>query len=68
MSRVLLAEGAVFHELNAIRRVLLVFHVVVVPLLAFGAGQCDLYAHFSFSFCECKRRAFALALLFYVPK
>ena len=68
MEGVLAAEAAVLHELDTIGVVLLVLEGVVVPLLAFGAGQCDLYAHFSFSFCECKRRAFALALLFYVPK
>jgi hypothetical protein len=42
MSRVLLAEGAVLHELNAIRGVLLVLHVVVVALLALGAGKANL--------------------------
>jgi hypothetical protein len=44
MSRVLIAEGAVFHELNAIRGVLFIFHVVVVALLAFGAGKANLVA------------------------
>jgi len=44
MSRVLLAEGAVLHELNAIRGVLLVFHVVVVALFALGASQANLVA------------------------
>jgi hypothetical protein len=42
MSRVLLAERAVLHELNAIRGVLLVFHVVVVALFALGASQANL--------------------------
>ena len=42
MSRVLLAEGAVLHELNAIRGVFLVLHVVVVALFAFCASQANL--------------------------
>jgi hypothetical protein len=42
MSRVLLAEWAVLHELNAIRGVLLVLHVVVVALLALGACKANL--------------------------
>jgi hypothetical protein len=42
MSRVLLAEGAVLHELNAIRGVFLVLHVVVVALFAFSASQANL--------------------------
>jgi hypothetical protein len=42
MSRVLLAEGAILHELNAIRSILLVFHIVVVALLALGAGKANL--------------------------
>ena len=65
MQGVLAAEAAVLHELDAIGVVLLVLEGVVIPLLAFGAGQCDLYAHFSLSFCECKRRAIALTLLFF---
>jgi hypothetical protein len=44
MSRVLLAEGAVLHELNAIRGVLFVLHVVVIALFALGAGQANLVA------------------------
>jgi hypothetical protein len=42
MSRVLLAEGAILLELNAIRSVLLVFHIVVVALFAFSASQANL--------------------------
>jgi hypothetical protein len=41
MSCVLLAEGAILHELNAIRSILLVFHVVVVALFAFSASQAN---------------------------
>ena len=42
MSRVLLAEGAVLHQLNTIRSILFVFHVVVVALFALGASQTNL--------------------------
>jgi hypothetical protein len=42
MGCVLLAEGAILHELNAIRSVLLVLHVVVVALFALGASQANL--------------------------
>ena len=42
----LAAESAIFRELDAIRIVLLVLESVVVPLLALGACQCYLNAHF----------------------
>ena len=41
----LLAEPAVLVHFNSVRIVLLVFERIVVPLLAFGASECDLYAH-----------------------
>ena len=41
----LAAEAAVLVELETIGIVLLVLEGVVVPLLALGAGQCDLDAH-----------------------
>ena len=42
MSCVLLTEGTILLELNAIRSVLLVFHVVIVALFALGASQAHL--------------------------
>ena len=42
MSRVLLAEGTILHQLNAIRSILLVLHVVVIALFAFSASQANL--------------------------
>jgi hypothetical protein len=42
---VLTAETAILVELKTIGIVLLVLEGIVVPLLAFGAGKCDLYAH-----------------------
>jgi hypothetical protein len=42
---VLTAEAAVFVELQPVGVVLLVLKGVVIPLLALGAGQCDLHAH-----------------------
>jgi hypothetical protein len=42
---VLPAETAVFAHFQSVRIVLLVFHRVVVALLAFGASQSDFYAH-----------------------
>jgi hypothetical protein len=39
------AETAILIELKTIGIVLLVLEGIVVPLLAFGAGKCDLYAH-----------------------
>ena len=42
MNRMLLAEGAILLQLDAIRGVLLVLHVVVVALLALRAGQTHL--------------------------
>ena len=43
----LLAESAILLHLETVGVVLLVFHGVVVSLLAFVASECDLYAHFS---------------------
>jgi hypothetical protein len=45
MERVLAAEPAILHELDAIGIVLLVLEGVVISLLALGAGQRDLNAH-----------------------
>lgn len=45
MKGVLTAETAILVELETIGIVLLVLEGIVVPLLAFGAGKCDLYAH-----------------------
>ena len=45
MQGVLTAETAILVELKTIGIVLLVLERIVVPLLAFGAGKCDLYAH-----------------------
>ena len=45
---VLLAELAVFLHLNTIRIVFLVLHRIVVSLLAFRAGQGNLYSHVEF--------------------
>ena len=39
------AETAILFELEPVGIVLLVFERIVVPLLAFGASECDLYAH-----------------------
>ena len=44
VSRMLLAEGAVFHQLNPVRSILLVFHVVVVALFALCTSQANLVA------------------------
>ena len=41
----LFAEAAILVHLQAIRIVLLVFHRVVVALLAFRASQSDLHSH-----------------------
>jgi hypothetical protein len=41
----LLAELAIFGFFQAVRRIFLVFHCIVVSLLAFGACQNDLFAH-----------------------
>jgi hypothetical protein len=43
---VLAAETAVLVELKTIGVVLLVLERIVISLLAFGAGQGDLYAHY----------------------
>ena len=48
VQRVLAAEAAILHKLDTIGIVLLVLEGVVVSLLAFGAGQGDLNAHFFF--------------------
>ena len=41
----LLAETAILLGLHSFRMVLLFLHHIVVSLLAFGAGQGDLYTH-----------------------
>ena len=46
MHGVLAAETAVLRELETIGIVLLVLEGVIVSLLALGAGQRDLYAHY----------------------
>ena len=43
---VLLAESAILLHFETVRVVLLVFHAVVVSLLALGASQCDFHAHY----------------------
>ena len=48
MNGMLAAEAAILHKLDTIGVVLLVLEGVVVSLLAFGAGQGDLNAHFFF--------------------
>ena len=45
MKGVLTAETAILVELETIGIVLLVLERIVVSLLAFCAGKCDLYAH-----------------------
>ena len=45
MSSVLSAESAVLLHFETVRVVLLVFHGVVVSLLALGASQSDFHAH-----------------------
>lgn len=45
MESMLTAETAILFEFEPVRIVLLVFERIVVPLLAFGASECDLYAH-----------------------
>lgn len=42
---VLSAEPAVLVHFKSVRVVLLVFHSVVVALLAFGASKCDFNSH-----------------------
>ena len=42
---VLTAEPAILVEFKPIRRVLFVFHRVVVSLLTFVASECDFYSH-----------------------
>ena len=46
MQRVLAAETAVLVELKTIGIVLFVLERIVISLLAFGAGQSDLNAHY----------------------
>ena len=46
MDSVLLAESAILLHLETIGVVLLVFHAVVVSLLALRASQCDFHAHY----------------------
>ena len=45
MESMLTAETAILFELDPVGIVLLVFERIVVPLLAFRASECDLYAH-----------------------
>ena len=45
MDGVLAAETAILGKLDPVGIVLLVLEGIVVSLLAFGAGKCDLYAH-----------------------
>ena len=45
MESMLTAETAILFEREPVRIVHLVFERIVVPLLAFGASECDLYAH-----------------------
>jgi hypothetical protein len=45
------AEAAILVHFQLFGRVLLVFHGVVVSLLAFVASENDLYAHFGTSIC-----------------
>ena len=45
MESVLAAEAAILVELQPIRVVLFVLERIVVPLLTFGASQCNLNAH-----------------------
>ena len=49
MNSMLLAEAAVLVHLQSVGTVLLVFHCVVVALLALSARHCDLYSHFGTS-------------------
>lgn len=41
----LFAESAILVHFQSVRIVFLVFNRVVISLLAFRAGKCDLYAH-----------------------
>jgi hypothetical protein len=45
VNRVLAAEAAILGKLDTIRVVLFVFKGIVIPLLAFGAGQRNFNAH-----------------------
>ena len=53
MKGVFTAETAILVELETIGIVLLVLEGIVVPLLAFGAGKCDLYSHFLILLKDC---------------
>ena len=46
MDSVLLAESAILLHFETVGVVLLVFHGVVVSLLALRASQCDFHAHY----------------------
>ena len=50
MHGVLAAEAAVLVHLKSVRVVLLVFHAVVVALLALGTSQGNLDSHFGTSY------------------
>ena len=57
MSSVLLAETAILVHFKSIGVVLLVFLCIVVSLLAFAAGQCDLNSQFRHLLKNLKHRA-----------
>ena len=42
VKRMLLAERAIFHQLDPVGRILLILVIVIVALFAFGASQSDL--------------------------
>jgi hypothetical protein len=46
VQRVLVAETAVFVGLQPVRVGFLLFHRIIIPLLAFRAGQRDFRPHF----------------------
>ena len=46
VSGMLLAEAAILHQLDAVGGVFLVLFLVVIALLAFGAGQHDILPRF----------------------
>ena len=45
MERMFLAETAVLVKFKPVGVVLFVLHIVIVALLAFGAGECDTSSH-----------------------
>jgi len=57
MSSVLLAETAILVHFKSIGVVFLVFLRIVVSLLAFAAGQCDLNSQFRHLLKNLKHRA-----------